>query len=231
ATGAVDTVAQANVNARRGSLDVGPNGNVAYDHVFGSSGGGGTTAGYMWTPSFSDLFYNAFTYGTLHLKTDGNNVIFTTMDTQGAIHLRLANPGSSYILSSAPGGSFAGPQPEGRVAGGWVAYLYRETNMGQWVAEVRLRSPTFSGAPPLYSERVSPAGGLAGLDALSPDGTVAWRIGQVVSGSAAYTRRYISPRNAPAVDAGPVESNERVIWRSGTFYLLKADGSVYAFSW
>ncbi|HEU0013223.1 MAG TPA: Ig-like domain-containing protein [Longimicrobium sp.] len=238
ATGVTDTVAAATAFSRRGSLDVAADGSVAYNYHNGGNGGG-QSVGTLWKPGSSFQFHDGFSYITLRPQTDGTNVLFQTMHIDGRVRLFQARAGGNVELSAVSNPSYNAPQPEGLAAGGWVAYLYIEQNPanGQLTAEVRERSPGAGLGPPAASERVSPAGVRADLEALAPDGTVVYRIapGWTSGADPVYTRRYVAPPSGPVVDAGPVENSfvasERVIWRDGTFYVLRIDGSVYALSW
>jgi hypothetical protein len=207
----------------RASLDVGSNGDVAYEYYYGGSSGGTSLIKLVHAGTTTDV-YGSSAIGLNRPRTDGGNVLYTRFSLFTGTEQFLWRAGTTERLAQAIGGSSV--SPEGRVAGGWVAYL-RITPVGPTpqTTQVWLRTPGG------VDEAVSRAGVRARLEALCPDGSVVYSEGAAPPNSSqppVYTRRYIAYRGGPLVDAGAADEGT-VVCRGGRFFLFSG-GTGYELS-
>ena len=97
-----------------------------------------------------------------------------------------------------------------QVNGGWTAYskaIYPPSvSYYAYYRAERLPQPVNAATPPSM------------VEAISPTGDLVYRT---------PTRRYLDVPGGAVTDLGPAAAGERVVWRSGAFLLIAADGSVY----
>jgi hypothetical protein len=200
----------------RSTLDVGLNGDVAYESYIGGGSGGSSYIQLFHDGTVTDV-YNSSSVGLARPKTDGGNVTFTTLSLFTGYEQWLWHAGTTERLAQAQLiGSQLQRNPDSRLAGGWVAYLrINQPATPSLYTQVRLRTPGG------VDEPVSQAGtGYAALlEALCPDGSVVYSQGTFSQGAASYTRRYIAYRGGPLVDMGP-PTGSSVVCHDNRFFLL-----------
>jgi hypothetical protein len=217
------TIAAPAAGASRASLDVGYNGDVAYEYYYGG-GSGGTSIIKLYHDGTHTTVYGSSSVGLARPKTDGGNVTFTTLSLFTGYELWLWRAGTTERLAQTALSSGAQQiNLASRHAGEWTAYLYvsGQHTPGQYT-QVRLRTPAN------VDEPVSRPSGAGLLEALCPDGSVVYSEGTYSGGTAFYTRRYIAYRGGPLVDVGPTSGNA-VVCRGGRFFLLSG-GAGYELS-
>jgi hypothetical protein len=211
----------------RSSVDVGLNGDVAYEAYIGGGSGGSSYIRLFHDGTVTDV-YNSSSVGLARPKTDGGNVTFTTLSLFTGYEQWLWHAGTTERLAQAQLTGSADRQIilTSRHAGGWVAYLgvNQPSTPGQYM-QVRLRTPGGADEP----VSLAGAGNAALLEALCPDGSVVYSQGAYTNANgASYTRRYIAYRGGPLVDMGP-PTGSSVVCRGGRFFLLSG-GAGYELS-
>jgi hypothetical protein len=210
----------------RTSLDVGSNGDVVYEYYYGGSSGG-TSHVTLFQGGTATPVYSSSSVGVTSPKTDGGNVLYVPFSLVTGLEQWLWHAGTSEKLTVAPGpGTSSAGLPEGRVAGGWVAYLRIDNPFTpDRATQVRLRTPAN------VDEAVSQpgVGKAAHLEALCADGSVVYLQGTFPpTGGPNFTRRYIAYRGGPLVDVG-APTSDAVVCRGGRFFMFSG-GTGYELS-
>ncbi|HEV7586996.1 MAG TPA: Ig-like domain-containing protein [Longimicrobium sp.] len=191
------------------SVDVGLNGDVAFERRTGGAFDGVSYVSLFHAGTTTTVFAGGSAQPVMP-RTDGGNVVYVTHSLGEGDIQWLWHGGATERLTAVltrPGS----PRIDSRLAGGWVAYLEIHQPLdGPGTAQVRLRTP--AGADEAVSRVGAPL-----LDALCPDGSVAYTDGVYVEGNPVRTRRYLAYRNGPVVDVGPPGGT--VVCRGLRFFL------------
>jgi hypothetical protein len=198
------------------SVDVGPGGEVAYEHFWYEHGNLGYQHLYLYRNGTTTYIpINNYGWSVGGPTTDGVNVLYHTISWVDTRHLLwIYGSGGSRVLSTEPynGNNL---HPIAAQAGGWVAYTRSVSLGGRIDTSLQLLSPAGT------EEEASPPLNWVELLAVAPDGTLVF---------STATQLFLKAPGGEPLDVGPTFPwSDRVIWRGGRFYLLTG-GTVYELS-
>jgi hypothetical protein len=222
AVGRNDTVVASDVNARHTVVDVGPNGDVAWNHHLDS--GAGTSLLYRYRNGANTLLLQTFAYGPLNPRTDGVNVVYRNFNLQnGWQQFWRVRDGEDELLGTGP---FPGTPTQDlnlnpALNAGWLAWIVHANSPYPPTAVGRLRSPGGT------EHTVAPGLQVLAMEALSPDGQLVFHRGRPNGAIGLNTvSRSLTTPGGTIYDVGPIGTAERVVW-AGSRFLLLSGGSVY----